>query len=84
MKSADEFLRTFTRQFTELTGASLETLGNDARRHIGAAARHTFERMDLVPREEFEAQKAVLLRTRERLEALEREVAELEKQLSEK
>ena len=35
-------------------------------------------RLDLVTREEFEVQRAVLLRTREKLEALERTVATLE------
>ena len=35
-------------------------------------------RLDLVTREEFEVQRAVLLRTREKLEALEGTVAELE------
>ncbi|AXA84884.1 hypothetical protein DCD74_09500 [Lysobacter oculi] len=35
-------------------------------------------RLDLVTREEFEVQRAVLLKTREKLEALERSVAELE------
>ncbi len=35
-------------------------------------------KLDLVTREEFEVQRAVLLKTREKLEALERTVAELE------
>ena len=35
-------------------------------------------RLDLVTREEFEVQRAVLLKTREKLESLERSVAELE------
>ncbi len=35
-------------------------------------------KLDLVTREEFDVQRAVLLRTREKLEALERQVAELE------
>lgn len=35
-------------------------------------------KLDVVSREEFETQHVVLLRTRERLEALERRVAELE------
>ena len=35
-------------------------------------------RLDLVTREEFEVQRAVLLKTREKLEALERSVAELD------
>ena len=38
-------------------------------------------RLDLVTREEFDVQRAVLLRTREKLEALERLVATLEAQL---
>ena len=38
-------------------------------------------KLDLVTREEFEVQRAVLLRTREKLEALQRAVAELEAQL---
>ena len=36
------------------------------------------ERLDLVTREEFEVQQAVLQRTREKLEALQAKVAELE------
>jgi len=37
--------------------------------------------MDLVSSEEFEVQKRVLLRTREKLDQLEHQVAQLEKQL---
>lgn len=37
--------------------------------------------MNLVTREEFEVQTAVLLRTREKLEALEKKIAELESSL---
>ena len=37
-------------------------------------------KLDLVTREEFDVQRAVLLRTREKLEALQRTVAELEAQ----
>ena len=37
-------------------------------------------KLDLVTREEFEVQRAVLLRTREKLEELQRAVAELEAQ----
>jgi ubiquinone biosynthesis accessory factor UbiK len=39
-------------------------------------------RLDLVTREEFDVQRQVLARTRERLEALEQRVAELESQLT--
>ena len=37
-----------------------------------------FERMNFVTREEFDAQSAVLLRTREKLERLQEQVADLE------
>jgi hypothetical protein len=37
-------------------------------------------RLDLVTREEFDVQRAVLLRTREKLEALQRQVEQLESQ----
>ncbi|HZH43207.1 MAG TPA: accessory factor UbiK family protein [Lysobacter sp.] len=40
-------------------------------------------KLDLVTREEFDVQRAVLLRTREKLDALQRTVAELEAQLRE-
>ena len=36
-------------------------------------------RLDLITREEFDIQQQVLMRTREKLEALEKQVAELEK-----
>jgi len=39
-----------------------------------------FERMNFVTREEFDAQSAVLLRTREKLERLQEQVAALEKE----
>ena len=39
-------------------------------------------KLDLVTREEFDVQRAVLLRTREQLEALQRSVAELESRTS--
>ena len=41
-------------------------------------------KMDLVTREEFDVQSAVLLRTREKLEVLEKQVAALEQQLVDK
>lgn len=38
-----------------------------------------FERMNLVTREDFDTQSAVLARTREKLESLQRQIEELEK-----
>jgi len=60
----------------------------DSARDISAAAnlqpqveallKGTFNRMDLVTRDQFDAQAAVLARTRTKLEQLERQLAELE------
>lgn len=48
-------------------------------RELQSALQAGLRRMDLVTREEFDAQAAVLLRTRMRLEALEQQVAILER-----
>ena len=50
----------------------------DAEKNVKAMLQSGLQRLDLVPREEFELQAQVLLRTREKLEALEARVAELE------
>jgi BMFP domain-containing protein YqiC len=52
----------------------------DVEKNLKAMLTALFARMDLVTREEFDIQREVLLRTREKLEALERKVAELEAQ----
>jgi len=50
----------------------------DVERNIKALLQSSLQRFDLVPREEFELQAQVLRRTREKLEALEARVAQLE------
>ena len=51
----------------------------DLRNNLRAALSAALARMDLVSREEFDVQSAVLARTREKLTALEAKVAELER-----
>ncbi|MEY1660806.1 accessory factor UbiK family protein [Isoalcanivorax beigongshangi] len=62
--------------------AGLGELRDEVERSVQAVLRETITRMDLVGREEFDVQQQVLLRTREKLEALERSVAALEQQSS--
>lgn len=50
----------------------------DVRNNIRAALNSTFEKLNLVTREEFEVQSAVLARTRAKLKALEDKVTALE------
>ena len=51
----------------------------DIERNMRASLAALFTRLDLVTREEFDVQAAVLMRTREKLTALESRLAELEK-----
>jgi len=50
----------------------------DVERNLNALLKGAFTKMELVTREEFEVQAAVLRHTREKLEALEARLAELE------
>jgi ubiquinone biosynthesis accessory factor UbiK len=57
----------------------LTAIQQDIEKNIRAALTATFAKLDLVTREEFDVQTQVLHRTREKLEALEQRVADLEK-----
>ena len=59
----------------------LDEVREDVTRNIRAVIAAGIARMDLVEREEFDVQSAVLARTREKLEALELRVRGLEGQL---
>jgi len=61
--------------------AGFQTLQQDMEKNLRAALQATLAKMELVTRDEFDVQSAVLQRSREKLEALEARVAELEKQL---
>lgn len=65
-----------SRRFKELVASSP---AQDVQRNVRAVVGSAFQRMDLVTREEFDVQAAVLGRTREKLELLEARVAELER-----
>ncbi|WP_106476650.1 accessory factor UbiK family protein [Phytohalomonas tamaricis] len=56
----------------------------DVQKSIQGAMRSTFDRLDLVSREDFDVMMEVLQRTRTRVEALEKQVITLEKALSER
>jgi BMFP domain-containing protein YqiC len=56
----------------------------DLEKNVRAVLTSVFSRLDLVTREEFDVQREVLLRTRERLAELEQKVADLERQAAAK
>jgi BMFP domain-containing protein YqiC len=57
---------------------SLDTMRDDLEKNFRGLLAAAFERMDLVTREEFDIQRKVLERSREKLAALEAEVEKLE------
>ncbi|MDF1761505.1 MAG: accessory factor UbiK family protein [Coxiellaceae bacterium] len=56
----------------------VKNLGKDVEENVKSAVTAGFQKMDLVTRDEFDAQAKVLARTREKLEALMKKVDELE------
>ena len=69
-------------QFTNaLAGLLPGEITEDIRKNIRAAVGTAMEKMDLVTREEFEVQQAVLQRTREKLEILQKQLIALEREL---
>ena len=56
------------------------TPAGDVEKNLRASLQGVFSKLDLVTREEFEVQQAVLVRTREKLDRLETQVAAMEKQ----
>ena len=71
-----------TRRVADALPPGFGDIQHDVKKNLHAALQSVFNRLDLVTREEFEVQSAVLQRTREKLEALEACVADLEKQLN--
>jgi hypothetical protein len=68
-------------RLSELLPPGLEGARGDLEKNFRAALHSGFSKLDLVTREEFDVQRAVLLRTREKLSLLERMLGDLEARL---
>jgi BMFP domain-containing protein YqiC len=79
-----KFIDDITRRLTQAMPASARALQDDLEKNLRAAMQSVFARMDLVTREEFDVQTRVLARSRDKIEALEKQVAALEEQLLKK
>jgi BMFP domain-containing protein YqiC len=66
------------RRLAESLPGGLKALREDAEQNFRAVLQAGLSRLDLVTREEFDVQAAVLKRTREKLAALEARLAKLE------
>jgi BMFP domain-containing protein YqiC len=67
-----------TRKLGESLPPGMTQAKEDAEAHFRTILTGAFERMNLVTREEYDTQCAVLARTREKLEALEKRIEELQ------
>ena len=74
-----------TKAFDDLAARIGQAIENspakDIEKNVRAMLSSGLARLDLVPRAEFDVQAQVLLKTREKLEALEKRMAELEARL---
>lgn len=78
-KTLDEI----SRRIDDVLPEGLVQLRQDVKHNLRAGLEAALARADLVTREEFDVQTAVLARTREKLTALEETVARLEAELKE-
>ena len=74
LKAIDDLAR----RLNDLVPPGLKDARADLEQNFKATLQAGLAKLDLVTREEFDAQRAVLRRTREKVEALERALADLE------
>lgn len=76
-----ESIDKLTQQISDLFAQN--TLPQDIQRNVRALLQSGFDKMDLVTRDEFDAQTAVLEHTRTKLDQIEKQFAQLDIQLNE-
>jgi hypothetical protein len=75
---ANESIDKLAKTLAETLPQGLRSVRDDLEKNFRSVLDSGLTRLDLVTREEFEVQEAVLLRTREKLEALEARLAKME------
>lgn len=76
-----KFLDDFVRLISQAIPPGARELQQEFEKNARALMSSAFSKLDLVTREEFDVQSAVLARTRDKVDALERQVAYLEERL---
>ncbi|MHB1222103.1 MAG: accessory factor UbiK family protein [Gammaproteobacteria bacterium] len=76
--SKKSFLMDLAAQLTDALPSHVNTLKQDFEKNCQAILSKAFTKFDLVTREEFDTQTKVLLRSRKKLEVLEKKIQELE------
>ncbi len=80
MKFDPSTLDELARKLGESLPPQLRALQQDVEQNFRAVLQSGLAKLDLVTRQEFDVQAGVLARTREKLEALEQRLADLERQ----
>ncbi|MDJ0812824.1 MAG: accessory factor UbiK family protein [Woeseiaceae bacterium] len=75
---SEQSIEELARKLAETVPDSLRAIGEDLEEGFRSVLRNGLDKLDLVTREEFEVQEAVLAKTRAKLEALEARLKELE------
>jgi len=75
---SDPSIENLAKKLADSLPGGLRSMRDDLEKNFRSVLRNGLDKLDLVTREEFEVQEAVLARTREKLEALEARLAELE------
>jgi BMFP domain-containing protein YqiC len=81
MGMSDRSIEDLARTLAEAVPEGLRAVQKDLEENFRSVLKTGLGKLDLVTREEFEVQEAVLARTREKLEALEERLKEYEKNL---
>ncbi len=76
---ANESIEDIARKLTDAVPEGLRSVREDLENNFRSVLRSSLAKLDLVTREEFEVQEAVLAKTRAKLEALEARIGEMEK-----
>jgi len=75
---ANESIDRLAKTLADTVPQGLRSVRDDLEKNFQSVLKSGLGKLDLVTREEFEVQEAVLARTREKLEALEARLAEME------
>ena len=83
MKKPD-FLNDLNKKLFDALPPGIQLMKEDIEKNFHAILQSTFNKLDLVTREEFDTQVKVLARTRKKIESLEIEIKKLEKLFEER
>jgi BMFP domain-containing protein YqiC len=77
-------LEDLAKQIADAIPPGVKNIAEEAEGRVKTVLQSQLSKLDLVTREEFDIQSQVLIRTREKLDAMEARMAELEAKLAEK